>query len=44
MNEVSDTKTVTERPETFWRRVYLAIVIVTFIVVTLLWLFSKYFS
>ena len=33
-----------ERPDTFWRRVYLAVIVVTVVVVTLLWAFSKYFS
>ncbi len=33
-----------DRPDSFWNRVYIAVVIFTFIVVTLLWAFSKYFS
>lgn len=33
-----------ERPDSFWRRVYLAVGVVTVIVITLLWAFSRYFS
>ena len=32
------------RPDPFWHRVYLAVVCVTFVVITALWGFSKYFS
>lgn len=33
-----------EKPASFWRRVYIAVVITTFVVITLLWAFSRYFS
>ena len=33
-----------ERPSVFWNRVYIAVVINTFIVVTVLWAFSRYFK
>jgi hypothetical protein len=33
-----------ERPSTFWNRVYIAVVVTTIVVVTLLWAFSRYFS
>ncbi len=34
----------TERPDRFWNRVYTAVVITTFVVVMLLWGFSRYFG
>lgn len=33
-----------ERPNVFWNRVYIAVVITTFVVVTALWGFSQYFK
>jgi hypothetical protein len=33
-----------EKPSEFWNRVYIAVVTTTFIVITLLWAFSRYFS
>lgn len=33
-----------ERPDTFWNRVYVAVVAATVVVVTLLWVFSRYFG
>ena len=33
-----------ERPDGFWNRIYFAVVVTTFIVITLLWAFSRYFS
>ena len=41
---MEEDKLPTERPDAFWRRVYLAVVVNTVIVVTLLWAFSRYFS
>jgi hypothetical protein len=35
---------VPERPDAFWNRVYVGVVIATFVVVTALWAFSKYFK
>jgi hypothetical protein len=32
------------RDAAFWRRIYLAVIAFTFIVVTALWAFSRYFS
>jgi hypothetical protein len=34
----------TQRPESFWRRVYIAVIVTTVVVVTALWAFSRYFS
>lgn len=36
-------KQVEERPDAAWKRVYAAVVITTFVVVTALWAFGKYF-
>lgn len=33
-----------EMPASFWRRVYLAVIAVTVVVVTALWAFSRYFG
>ena len=33
-----------EKPAAFWNRIYVAVVITTFVVITLLWAFSRYFS
>lgn len=33
-----------ERSDAFWRRVYLSVVAVTFVVITALWAFSRYFA
>lgn len=33
-----------DRPDSFWNRVYIAVVAVTIVVITALWAFSKYFS
>ncbi len=33
-----------ERPSEFWNKVYAAVVINTFVVVTALWVFSQYFK
>jgi hypothetical protein len=39
-----ETDLEVERPSEFWRRVYIAVIAVTFLVITALWAFSKYFS
>jgi hypothetical protein len=44
MNEHEQIAEIAERPDSFWRRVYAAVIVVTFIVITLLWTFSKFFS
>ena len=33
-----------EKPSDFWGSVYIAVVITTFVIITLLWAFSRYFS
>ena len=33
-----------EKPNSFWNRVYAAVIATTVVVVTLLWAFSRYFS
>ncbi len=33
-----------ERPNAFWHRIYFAVVVTTFVVVTALWAFSQYFK
>ncbi len=35
---------IEEKPNSFWRRVYFAVIVFTFIVITALWAFSRYFS
>lgn len=35
---------IEEKPDSFWYRVYWAVVITTFIVITALWAFTRYFS
>lgn len=42
--EIENTETPTEKPDAFWRKVYVSVVITTVVVVTLLWAFSRYFS
>ena len=42
MNETSETPK--ERPDSFWNRVYIAVVVTTVVVITLLWEFSRYFG
>ncbi len=33
-----------EKPDSFWNRIYVAVVATTFVVITLLWAFSRYFA
>jgi len=35
---------VEELPDSWWHRVYLAVVVTTVVVITALWAFSRYFS
>jgi hypothetical protein len=35
---------IEEKPDSFWHRVYLAVVVTTVVVITALWAFSQYFS
>ncbi|MEK7854863.1 MAG: hypothetical protein AAB288_02150 [Acidobacteriota bacterium] len=44
MKESEYKEEVAGRSDEFWRRVYLAVFAVTFVVVTALWAFSRYFS
>jgi hypothetical protein len=32
------------RSDAFWRRIYLAVIVNTFLVITALWAFSRYFA
>ena len=41
---MTENDNITEKPASFWRRVYIAVVVTTVVVVTLLWAFSRYFS
>jgi hypothetical protein len=33
-----------EKPDAFWYRIYLAVIVTTVFVITALWAFSRYFS
>ncbi|MGB5013756.1 MAG: hypothetical protein WBO68_06965 [Pyrinomonadaceae bacterium] len=33
-----------EMPDRFWKKIYLAVVVTTIVVITALWAFSQYFS
>lgn len=33
-----------EKPDKFWNKIYIAVVITTVIVITSMWVFSRYFS
>ena len=45
LKDMEDEKQISEeRPSSFWNRVYVAVVVTTVVVVTLLWAFSRYFS
>jgi len=44
MREARNAEYPEERPDSFWRRVYWAVITVTFLVITALWAFSRYFS
>jgi hypothetical protein len=33
-----------EKPAEFWNRIYTGVIVTTFVVITLLWVFSRYFS
>lgn len=35
---------VEEKPDSFWHRVYLAVVVTTVLVIAALWAFTRYFS
>jgi hypothetical protein len=39
----NEKRELPERPDAFWNRVYKGVVISTFVVVTALWAFGKYF-
>jgi hypothetical protein len=42
--EMNQKKEVVELPDSWWYRVYLAVIITTIIVISLLWFFSQHFS
>jgi len=35
---------IEEKSDAFWNRVYASVVVTTFVVITALWAFSRYFS
>ena len=35
---------IEEKPDSFWRKVYFAVIVTTVFVITALWAFSRYFS
>lgn len=39
-----ENQIIEERPDSFWNRIYLAVVVTTAIVIAGLWAFSRYFS
>lgn len=43
-NEKKTEEFIEERPDSFWNRVYFAVVITTILVIAALWLFSQYFK
>ncbi len=44
MHEIKDKPPPIDKPDWFWHRVYAAVIGFTFLVITALWAFSKYFS
>ena len=44
MNDPETDTAVAEKPDSFWRPVYIAVIVTTVVVITLLWAFSRYFS
>jgi hypothetical protein len=42
--EDEHTKEAVGKPDEFWRRIYIAVIISDFVVVTALWAFTRYFS
>jgi hypothetical protein len=40
----TEGKITAEKPNAFWYRVYLTVIVTTVLVITALWLFSAYFS
>ena len=39
-----ELEVIAEKPDSFWHRVYLAVVVTTIIVIAALWAFTRYFS
>ena len=39
-----EPKIIEEKPDSFWHRVYLAVVVTTILVIAALWAFSRYFA
>jgi hypothetical protein len=44
IDETNQEQRVEELPDSWWYRVYLGVIVTTIVVITLLGLFSKYFS
>jgi len=44
IDQILDEVEAPGKPDAFWRRVYIAVILFTVLVVTLLWAFSRYFS
>ena len=44
LSDMTENENIPERPASFWRRIYIAVIVTTFVVITLLWAFSRYFS
>lgn len=46
MNEREKTEPAKreELPDEWWRKIYVAVIVTTVIVISLLWLFSRYFA
>ena len=42
--ELENLENIEERPNSFWNRVYFAVIATTVIVIIALWAFSRYFS
>jgi hypothetical protein len=43
-HETKSTEPVVELPDEWWYKVYVAVIITTVVVISLLWAFSRYFS
>ena len=39
-----ELETFREKPDSFWHRVYLAVVVTTILVIAALWAFTRFFS
>ncbi len=41
---MNESHEIYERPSPFWKKIYLAVVLNTIVVIALLWAFGEYFS